>query len=275
MVLATACSREVAPEGVAQEYARALYARDLSRAYAMISSQDRRWKSEEEFVAEGEGPSGNALELARHLASYIEVASAQKTMTADRAEVKLKLRLPDANAPVVAGLVRDWDEAALNALPPGEEERIRRELDRLHRSGRLPVLDGEETFALVKEAEGWRVVVDWAEAIRVRFRTRIPEGIPLMAEPQEQELLVRAGEPVEMTVRLTNGLGRELSMRVSHEIEPEAAAPALVFLHCPLLLPVKLAPGATKEISSSFMVADSLPNPTRTIQVTFGFRPGE
>jgi len=274
-VLTIACSREVPPKAVAQEYARALYARDLSQAYRLISARDRQWKPEAVFVTESGTPTGNTLELARHLASFIEVVSAEQTVTGDLAAVKLRLRLPDANAPAVAGLVRNWDEAALNALSPREGERIREELDQLHRSGRLPVLEGEEAFELVRETEGWRVAVHWAEAIRVRFRTRIPAGLPLQAVPQEQELLVKAGEPVQMTVRLTNGSGQDLSMRVNHEIEPAAAATSLVFIQCPLLLPVKLGPRDAKDFSSTFMVADGLSNPTRAFQVTFGFRPAE
>ena len=275
LVLAIACSREVAPETVALEYGRARYARDLLKAYRLISTRDRQWKTEGAFVAEGEAPTGNALELARHLASFIELVSAEKKVTGDRAGVKLRLRLPDANAPVVAGLVRDWDGAALNALSKSERERIRKGLDQLHQAGKLPMVEGDESFELVREDVGWRVVLHWAESIRVRFRTRVPNGLPLRAVPSEQELLVKPGEPAQITIQLTNGSAKNLTMRVSHEIEPKAAAPSLVFLQCPLLLPVRLGAREAKEFSTTFMVARSGSDQTTGLQVTFAFRPGE
>jgi hypothetical protein len=272
VVLATACGREVPPDQVALEYARALYGRDLSRAYRLLSSRDREWKTEAGFVAEGDAPTGNALELSRHLASFIEVASAERKITGDRAEVTLTLRLPNANAPEVAGLVQDWDEAALNALSEQEAERIRTDLAALHRSGRLPTLEGKETFELVKEASGWRLILHMAGAVRIRFTARIPEGFPLQVDPREQELRVRPGEPVQVSLRLRSGSGRDVSVRVSHVIEPEDAAPFLVFLQCPLLLPLTLLPGESKEILSSFMIAGNAPASMQEFRLTFAFR---
>ena len=272
LFLLVSCGREDPPQQVALEYARALYSRDLSRAYRQLSAQDRAWKTEAVFVAEGDAPTENALALARHLASFIEVASAEGKITGDRAEVKLTLRLPNANAPEVAGLVQDWDEAALNALSETEAERIRKDLDDLHRSGRLPTLEGEEAFELVRESSGWRLVFQTAGAIRVRFTARIPEGLPLQVDPQEQDLRVRSGEPVQMSLRLKNGSGRDVSVRVTHVIEPKDAAPFLVFLQCPLLLPLKLSPRESKEISSSFMIAGNAPAQMREFRVTFAFR---
>jgi hypothetical protein len=272
LVLAIACSREDGPEKVALEYARALYSRDHSRAYRLLSTQDQAWKTEAEFVAEGDAPTGNALALARHLASFIEVASAETKITGDRAKVRLKLRLPNANAPEVAGLVQDWDEAALNALSEREAKRIRDGLDDLYRSGRLPSLEGEEAFELTRESSGWRLLLHTAGAIRVRFTTRIPEALPLHVDPQEQELRVRSGESVQMSLRLKNDSGRDVSVRVTHAIEPKDAAPYLVFLQCPLLLPLKIPPRESQEISSSFMIAGNAPAQMRDFQVTFAFR---
>lgn len=206
-LLLAACSQEVPPETVTLEYAKALYARDLPMAYRLISSGDRESKGETAFVAEGGPVRGFALEVSRQLASFIQLASVERKVTPGGAEVKLKLRLPDANAPEIAGLIGEWDEAALNALPEKAAERIRRGLDELHRSGRLPTLEGEETFELVKEASGWRLVLHLAGAVRIRFTARIPEGLSLQVDPREQELRVRPGEPVRMSVRLTNGSG--------------------------------------------------------------------
>lgn len=272
VVLATACGREVPPEEVALEYARAMYARDLPRAYRLLSGQDREKKTEAAFVSEGDAPTGKTLELARHLASFIEIVSAEKKITGDRAEVKLKLNLPNANAPEIAGIVRDWEMAVLNALSETDAERIRTGLDQLHRSGRLPMLEGNETFELVREPSGWRLVLLRAGTIRVRFRTRSPEELPMRVAPAAQDLVVRPGEPFQMRVSLTNQSGQRLSMRVSHEIEPKVAASSVVFVQCPLLLPVQLPPGDTREYSSTMMIAAVAPDWMEGVQVTFTFR---
>jgi hypothetical protein len=272
LVIVAACGREVPPEAVAVEYARALYARDLSRAYRLLSAQDRERKTEAVFVAEGDAPTGNALELASHLATFIEIASAERTITGDRAEVKLKLTLPDANAAEVAGLARDWGEKALNAISDKELEKIRKGLDELHRSGRLPTLEGEERFELVREGAGWRVVVDWAAGVQVHFRTRIPAVLAVRALPEEQRILVKTGEQFQMSLRLTNTSDQELSLRAAHEIEPKAAAPFVVFVQCPLLLPVQLPPGNTRVYSSTMMIAAGASDRMEEVQVTFTFR---
>jgi hypothetical protein len=196
--------------------------------------------------------------------------SAEKKVSGDRAEVRLRLRLPDANAPDVARLVRDWDEAILNALPESEAERIRNGLNQLRQAGGIPMLRGRDLRAR-ERGGGWRVALHSGAGVRVRFRTRIPEGLPLRAVPQEQEFLVQPGEPIQMSIRLMNGSGQDLSMRVAHEIEPKAAAPALVFVRCPLLLPVRLGPREAKEFSTTFMIAQgSLPQ-ARAFEVTFAF----
>jgi len=78
-----------------------------------------------------------------------------------------------------------------------------------------------------------------------------------------------------MTVRLTNGSGRELSLRVAHGVEPKAAAPSLVFVQCPLLLPVHLRPHEAKDISTTFMVASGGPDQVKRLQVTFAFGPAQ
>ena len=78
-----------------------------------------------------------------------------------------------------------------------------------------------------------------------------------------------------MALRLRDGSGRDLSPRVTHVIEPMDAAPFLVFLQCPLLLPLKLPPRESKEISSSIMIAGNVPAQMREFRVTFAFRRAE
>jgi hypothetical protein len=115
-----------------------------------------------------------------------------------------KLRLPAANAREIVALVGEWDERHLNALSRTERQNITRELDRLHQARRIPMLDGEETFELVQEASGWRVALNWAGGVAVRFQAAIQAGLPLRVTVLPEETRLALGEHVRVTVSATN-----------------------------------------------------------------------
>jgi hypothetical protein len=268
----TGCATETGPEVAALEYARALYASDLTQAYRLISSEDQGVKDEESFRKEKGGPTGFALEVAHQLASLIEATPVEKTISAQRARVRLKLTLPNANAPEIAALVHDWDEQRLNALPQTERSQIMRKLDQLRQAGRIPMLKGEETFEVVREASGWRVFLNWAGGVRVRFGAVMLEAIPLQATFSQEELLLTAGERAHVTVRLKNLSHRDIVTRVGHRVEPRPHADFLALLQCPLFLPVTLKSGDTAEFVSVYTVLKDAPPEAKQFQVTYEFR---
>jgi cytochrome c oxidase assembly protein Cox11 len=168
--------------------------------------------------------------------------------------------------------VREWDERRLNALSRPEQEAIARELDQLHRAGKIPLLEGEETFELVREGRHWRVFLDWARGVRVRFDTASQAAIPLELTVSPVEVLVKPGERVRVTVRAKNLSAREIVTRVGHRIEPKAEAHSLALLRCPLFFPVTLAPGQVEEFLSEFVLAKDLAPETIRFDVTYVFR---
>ncbi len=267
------CVREPGPEEVALQYGRALYASDLVEAYRFISSEDRRVKDQSTFRRERGEAGGFALDVARQLASFIEATPFERTVRGKQATVRFKIRLPNANAPEIVGLVGEWDERHLNALPRTEQEKIPRELDRLHQVGGIPMLDGEETFELVQEASGWRVALNWAGGVQVRFQAAIQDGLPLRVAVLPEETRLFPGERVRVTVRATNLSTRMLVARVGHLVEPKPAGETLAMLQCPLLLPVTLKPGQTEEFVSEYMVLRDGGAAAELVRVTYEFRP--
>ena len=273
VLLLSSCAQEANLEDVALEYGRALYASDLERAYRLISADDRRVKDAEAFRREGGAATGFALEVARQLASFIEATPVETRVSGERATIKMKVRLPDANAPEVAALVADWEEKRLNALPQSERERIRRRLDQLHQSKQLPMLEGEETFELVRERAGWRVFLNWAGGVRVRFFATAPQTLRLDISITPEEALATPGERIHVTLRAANRSARDIVARVTHRIDPNAQADSLALLQCPLFIPVTLKPGQTEEFRSEYLLLKDIPADTKEFQVTYEFSP--
>jgi len=272
-LFASGCAREARPERIALEYSRAVYASDLAQAYRLISSQDRRVKNEEIYLRGA--PTGFALEVSRQLASFLKVTHVEQTINGDQARVKLQLKLPDANAPEIATLVREWDERLLNALLQSEREEITRKLDQLARAQKIPMIEGEENFSLVREGSGWRVFLNWAGGARVRFRTAMREAIPLQVTVSPEEVLLTPGERMQVVVRVKNVSSRDFVTRVGHRIEPKAQAGALALLQCPLFVPVTLKPGETEEFRSEYMMLRDSPDQAKEFEVTYEFFPAE
>lgn len=273
VLLLWSCTREAGPEGVALEYVRALYASDLVRAYRLISSEDRRVKSEAAFIQERGAASGFALEVTRQLASFIGATPVEKTIRGEGARIRLKLRLPDANAPDIAALAHEWNERRLNALSRAEREQITRKLNQLHEAQKIPMLEGEETFTLVREGSGWRVFLNWAGGVRVRFHAAMGEALPLQATVSPGEVLVTPGERVRVTVRAKNLSSRDIVVRVAHRTEPKAQADALALLQCPLFVPVTLETGQAQEFISEYVLLKDAPQEAKQFQVTYEFFP--
>jgi len=272
-LLLSACAQEATPEAVSLKYSRALYASDLGQAYRLIATEDHRVKDEETFRREGGAVAGFALEVARQLASFIEAARVETKINGDRAAVTLRIRLPDANAPELSALIAGWDEGRLNALSRKEQEEISQKLGRLHRSGQLPMLEGEETFELVRERAGWRVVLNWAAGVHIRFLAAAPPALPLALSLTPEETVVVPGGRVHVTLRAANHSARDIVARVTHRIEPKSQADSLALLRCPLLLPVTLRAGETEEFRSEYLLLKDARHTAKQLQVTYEFAP--
>ena len=266
-----ACSRTEAPGDIALHYARALYAYDAARVYALVSARDRAAKDKASVAAQLQAPDGFALELLGELSRFVAATPIDTRVAGDQATVRLKLVLPNANDPLIKTVARDWDEARLHSLTAGERAEARGRVEDLGRRHQLPVIEGEETFELLKEAEGWRLVMHWAGAIPLRLAATAPAGVPLEVAVTPERVNAQPGEAFRVTVRAQNVSSHEVTSRVGHKITPEPDAKFLAMLQCPLFLPATFKPGESKEFVSEYLLLKDLPPGVKAFEVTYTF----
>ncbi len=258
------------PVRVLTQYLKAAYARDFRAAYRFISSQDKRLKNEKTYVRERGPFTGFTLEMARRLAAHIEAAPVKKDISGNHAHIKLKLKLPDANK--LSPQLLEWDDERLNALSAKEQGTLLEMLDKRQKEGKLDTIEGEEAFELVKEREGWRVFLDWAAGVRIRFAASVPPYSPFAAEPVQKEIVTQPGELFTVAYRVNNLSQGQVSTRIVHHIESKSVAQYLDIVECGLLFPVKLLPGEKAEYSTTYQIRGDLPEGVRQLAVTYEFK---
>jgi hypothetical protein len=258
------------PVEVLRKYLTVLYARDFRQAYKFISAADRRLKTRNDYVRERGPFDGFAHEVARKLSGFIEIRSVSQQLDGTKNRVRLALKLPDANA--LSDLLLDWEEDRLNSLTWPEQKKILSRLDALAREDRLPTIDGEEEFVLVWEGSQWKVFLDWAAGVQVKFDTVLPVSSALAAIPTVKETIVRSGDLFIIGFRVKNNGTGEIVTRIAHHVEPKELAEYLDLVECALLLPVRLQPGEEQTYNSTYVVRDDLPDDAKTLDVTYEFK---
>jgi hypothetical protein len=142
---------------VLQAYMAAVYARDYATAYQWISEADRRQKSFAHYDQDNQPFKGASLVLAQRLAREMVIQEAVVDLQGERATVRTTLSLPHGNAEEVSRLLLapgGFEEAPRDEL----EERMAR-LEALIASGQLPRLEVEDTWTLVRDPTGWRILL--------------------------------------------------------------------------------------------------------------------
>jgi Cytochrome c oxidase assembly protein CtaG/Cox11 len=258
------------PVPVLSKYLRFLYARDLGQAYRFISTVDQRIKKRDDYMRERGAFTGFALDAARKLAELIEIRAVSQQVDGSRSRLKVALKLPDASS--VAPLLLDWDEQRLNALPAPEQKKIISNIDRLAHDKKLPMIEGEEEYILVKENSQWKVFLNWAAGVKVKFATIVPSDDTIVAEPITRETIVRSGEPFTIGFKVKNHTSNEVRTRIIHQVEPTKLKQYLDLVECALLLPVRLRPGEEQVYNSTYLVRGDLPDGTKALDVTYEFK---
>jgi hypothetical protein len=257
------------PIEVLNRYLRVLYARDFRQAYKFISSADRQLKTRNDYVRERGPFDGFAQDVARKLAGFIEVRPVAQKLDGTKSNVTVALRLPDAGG--LNDLLYDWDERRLNGLAWPEQKQILSRLDTLAREQRLPMIEGEEQFVLVREGSEWKVFLDWAAGVQVRFATAVPAGVALTATPMVKDTIVRSGDLFIVGFKVKNSGASEIATRIAHIVHPKELAEYLDLVECALLLPVRLQPGEEQIYQSTYVVRDDLPDGAKTLDVNYAF----
>jgi hypothetical protein len=142
---------------VLQDYLTAVYARDYATAYQWLSEADRRQKSLAQYEQDNQPFKGASLALAQRLAKEIVIREAVVERQGDRATVQTTLGLPNGNAEEVSRLL--LAPSGFEEAPRAELEERMAKLDALIASGQLPRLDSEDTWTLVRDPAGWRILL--------------------------------------------------------------------------------------------------------------------
>ena len=268
--LAQGGPRPSEPVEVLEKYLKSLYARDFRQAYRFISAADRELKTRSAYVRERGSFDGVALEAARKLSGLIAIRPVTQQSDGTQNHFKVALKLPDANA--VSDLLLGWDEKRLNALPGPEQKKILATIDQLIQDEKLPMIEGEEEFVLVREGSQWKIFLNWAAGIQVKFATALPPRAAVTAQPTIKETVTRSGDLFTVGFKVKNNGASEILTRIVHRVEPKEIAGYLDLVECALLLPVRLRPGEEQIFNSTYIVRGDLPEGTRTLDVTYEFK---
>jgi hypothetical protein len=258
------------PVRVLDAYLQSSYARDYKEAYGHISSEDRKLKDERSYIRERGAFSGFTLEISRKLAKSIEITAMDRQITPDKANITAKLKVPDANK--LSDIVMDWNFEKLNSLPASRQKDILDKIEKLRTDGKLPMVEGEEAFQLVKETGGWKMLLDWASGVKVTFKASLPSSAPVEAKIVQTDVITKPGELFNISLQIRNFGKEEVLARIGHLIQPSNVADYLDLVECGFLLPVRIKPGATEEFSSTYLLRGGLPENVRQLAVTYEFK---
>ncbi|HEY1232897.1 MAG TPA: cytochrome c oxidase assembly protein [Candidatus Binatia bacterium] len=258
------------PVQTLSSYLHFLYARDFRRAYRFIATEDQRVKPLHDYLRERPPFTGFTLDVARRLAALIEIRPLSEAPEQNVNRVKVNLKLPDANA--LSGLLLDWDESRLNALPAAEQKKILAAIDEMTRQGKLPMIEGEEQFTLLREGSQWRVSLDWGAGVKVSFTTVLPSDTAISAEPLAKQTVARPSDVFTIGFRVKNRSNRAIVTRIVHRVEPKDLAQYLELVQCALLLPVQLRPGEEQTYNSTYVVRGDLPDGAERLDVIYEFK---
>jgi hypothetical protein len=256
-----------------ERYVRATYARDYDEAYSYIAAADQALKDRASYVRDRGAFTGFTLQIARILANYIELSAFETRLEAGGARIKIKFKVPDASK--LGPMLHDWDNDRLDALPSSERKAMVAAIEKLHQSRKIEMIEGEDVFDLVKQGDLWKIVLNWASAVKVGFQTSIPTAVPLEARLQRSNIVTRPGETFKVVLNVKNTSKEQLFVRIGHLIDPHKLRDYLDLVECGFLLPVRLAPGKEEEFISTYLLRGSLPEGVRQLNVTYAVTQGQ
>jgi hypothetical protein len=264
------------PSRAVNDYLKALYARDYRTAYHWISAEDRKNKSESEYLRENPSFSAVALELTGKLAQMIELHNLRSETRGDRATIRFTIKLPDANAGPLQKLLLDFDPDKLGRLSNQEKQAVEEKLESMRKRGTLPMIEGDDSVELMRENGKWKVFTNWGAAIRVRFSAEVKEGLPWKFWPVQESTLVKPGETLQAFYKAKNLSSRPITAKARHLDKPkEFAGKYLEIIQCFCFIQQTLGPGEEKEFPLVFRVNGDVPTDVKEFYVYYEFYPVE
>jgi len=264
------------PEAALKVYVKAIYARDSAAAYRLISRADRQLKTEQVYVRENGAFSGATLELASVLAALIRFDHLHTQIEGNRATVTSKITFPNANAPALRERLLEFDPARLDTLSPAERTALADQIGEMARTGSLPVLVGEDDrWELLQEDGEWRLYLNWAGAVEVRFEAATKAGLPWEFAPVQPVIRATPGETLQTFYRVRNLADHEITAKARHILDPPEETGYLEVVTCFCFFEQTLAAGETQELPVIFRVKYDAPESVRRMRVRYEFYPLE
>ncbi|HUD00118.1 MAG TPA: cytochrome c oxidase assembly protein, partial [Candidatus Polarisedimenticolaceae bacterium] len=248
-------------------YVRATYARDYEEAYSHIATADQRLKDRASYVRDRGAFSGFTLEVARVLASYIELQPIETRVADGQARIRIKFEVPDAGN--LGPALHHWDSDQLEALSDSERKALLASIDKLGRNHAFEMVQGEDVFEVIKEGGSWKIVLNWASPVNVGFQTSVPSSVPVEAHLIHSDVVTRPGEIFKVVLNVKNTSQEHLFARIGHLVDPYGVRDYLDLVDCGFLLPVRLAPGKEEEFVSTYLLRKNLPEGVRQLNVTY------
>jgi hypothetical protein len=258
------------PALVIQGYLRATYARDYIEAYRYISTADQKIRDVNRYAQQRGAFMGSALEIMRKLASFIEIKPTQKQIAPNRIQAVTKLGIPEPNK--LSPLLLNLDLRRLNSLESRDLSQIIETLDKKKRDGSFEMIEIEEKLELVKEADEWRIFLNWAAGVKIPFRLALANAEDLDVALSKSEVVVHPGDLFEIELKVKNRSGQPVVARIGHLLEPRDVTNFLDFVECGFLLPITLQPGKEQAYSARYLLRGGLPEGVHQLNLTYDFR---
>ncbi len=258
------------PALVIQGYLRATYARDYIEAYRYISTADQKVRDVNRYAQQRGAFMGSALEIMRKLASFIEIKPTQKQIAPNRIQAVTKLGIPEPNK--LSPLLLNLDLRRLNSLESRDLSQIIETLDKKKRDGSFEMIEIEEKLELVKEADEWRIFLNWAAGVKIPFRLALANAGDLDVALSKSEVVVHPGDLFEIELKVKNRSGQPVVARIGHLIEPRDVTNFLDFVECGFLLPITLQPGKEQAYSARYLLRDTLPEGVHQLSLTYDLK---
>jgi hypothetical protein len=137
----------------------------------------------------------------------------------------------------------------------------------------MVTLEGRETFQLVREKDGWKIFLDWAARTRVVFKLRVPRSGELEVQFARNDFLVEMNHPFQFDFTVKNRSARPIVVRLDHVVEPRRFVNNVEMIACGSLQPLRLEPGETREVWSSYILSGVSARSRLSIVYQFGLTP--
>lgn len=261
--------RESAIE-VVKGYLQAIHARDARSAYRHISFADRSVRDEKTYLRSQENFTGFALALAKRFAGDLSVWVIEQKLDAAKAGFEVGYRMPTGDE--ISSQLYDWNPDKLNALSVVQQRDVLEAWEKVKKSGKMIAIEGRERFELVLEKDGWKIFLDWGLQHRVVFRTSRQTPASLEVKFLRNDLFVKSEEPFQIDFRVTNRAGRDIVVKLDHLFAPRRMEKNIDMIACGSLLPLRLRPRETQQVSSSYLLRGPLSAKSR-FEIIYDFRP--